>query len=311
MSDDDKTVFKSGQPGQDKTIVMPRPGSRAPSAAPPSAPQPAPSINTSPTVGASSSPPRVTVRTVAPPVMANTGPVSIEGGLNPLAAAASVLLTVSHGLRAIVEHDDVTGLQRQLIDELKQFENQARAREVVDEQVNTARYLLCTMLDEFVLGTPWGARSRWGQHSLLSQFYNETSGGENCFAMLQRMLEAPAEYLDVLELFYLCVSLGFEGKYKLDPQGREHLEHIGNSLFQTIRNYRGEFEPDLSPDWQSEEVPQRSLLHYAPLWVVASCAMLILVVVFSGFRVWLYQVTEPTVEHLDQLVTIERDESSQ
>ena len=286
MNDIDKTVLI--QPGKrsenlDSTVLV-QPGARAtPAASPP----PSSSAPASPNLGQS-----------LPSIDSFA-----ENGLNPLVSSASVILTVSHRLRTLLEHDNVQGLQQQLIDELKKFETNAKNRQAPAEQIVSARYLLCTMLDEIVLNTPWGANSPWGAHSLLSQFHNETSGGEKCFVVLQRMLETPAQHLDVLELFYVVLSLGFEGKYKLDPRGRENLEHIRSTLYQSIGNYRGEFAPDLSPNWASQAVQKRSLLQYIPLWVIASCVLLLLTLTFSGFRLWLYQATEPTAQHLQSLMS--------
>lgn len=284
MNDIDKTILI--QPGKrsediDSTIMI-QPGARP-------TPPPSPAAGSTPLGFAQPPPP------VADTIATN--------GLNPLVSSASVILTVGHRLRALLEHDNVQSLQRQLIDEIKTFENQAKNRQAPAEQIVSARYLLCTMLDEIVLNTPWGASSPWSAHSLLSQFHNETSGGEKCFVILQRMLEAPAQHLDVLELFYVVLSLGFEGKYKLDPRGRENLEHIRTTLYQSISNYRGEFEPDLSSHWASQTVQKRSLLQYIPLWVIASCVLLLLTLTFSGFRLWLYQATEPTAQHLQSLIS--------
>ncbi|OUS09637.1 hypothetical protein A9Q89_12775 [Gammaproteobacteria bacterium 53_120_T64] len=283
MNDIDKTILI--QPGKrseniDATIML-QPGAR---------PAPAPS----PAVGGMA--PGATALPFEEHSLA-------ANGLNPLVSAASVILTVGHRLRSLLEHDNVQGLQRQLIDAIKAFENRAKSRQAPAEQIISARYLLCTMLDEIVLNTPWGASSPWSAHSLLSQFHNETSGGEKCFVVLQRMLEAPAQHLDVLELFYVVLSLGFEGKYKLDPRGRENIEHIRTTLYQSINNYRGEFAPDLSAHWASQALQKRSLLQYIPLWVIASCVLLLLTLTFSGFRLWLYQATEPTAQHLQSLMS--------
>lgn len=293
MSDDnDKTVFMPPQgsqnPPEDRTVIMPAPGSRAPGArAAPTASTPGPT-------------PQATV----PPARVAASEVVVRRGLNPVVASASMVMTVSSRLRTIMTHDNVAQLQRQLIDELKNFENLARQANVANNHILSSRYLLCTMLDEIVLNTPWGATSRWGEHSLLSQFHNETSGGEKCFALLKRMLEDPSAHIDVLELFYQCLSLGFEGKFKLDPRGKEQLERISNALYQTISQFRGEFEPELSINWQSRARVKRSMMEYIPLWVVASCVALTLVLVFSGFRLWLYQSTEAEVERIDKLATV-------
>lgn len=43
---------------------------------------------------------------------------------------------------------------------------------------------------------------------------------------------------DLLELYYLCLALGFEGKYKL--QGREQLRALIQDLGRDLQTRRGE-----------------------------------------------------------------------
>ncbi len=59
---------------------------------------------------------------------------------------------------------DVAGLRRHALEEIRRFEEQARAAGVRNEIVLAARYALCAGLDEAVLSTPWGAQSEWAQH---------------------------------------------------------------------------------------------------------------------------------------------------
>lgn len=60
---------------------------------------------------------------------------------------------------------------------------------------------------------PWGNESEWSKISLLSSFHNETFGGEKFFQLLDRLSKNPVKHLPMLELMYLCLALGFEGKY--------------------------------------------------------------------------------------------------
>ena len=73
------------------------------------------------------------------------------------------------------------------------------------ETVLAARYVLCTFLDEIVLGTPWGSESVWSTQSLLSSFHNETWGGEKFFLILDSMLQDPAGNINLIELMYVCL----------------------------------------------------------------------------------------------------------
>src|SRR5919112_4520662 len=63
-------------------------------------------------------------------------------GLNPLVQAASPLLLLTGQLRGTVSTMDVSGLRRHALDEIRRFEDQARASGVRNEIVLAARYAL-------------------------------------------------------------------------------------------------------------------------------------------------------------------------
>ncbi|SEA23376.1 type IVB secretion system protein IcmH/DotU [Microbulbifer marinus] len=234
--------------------------------------------------------------------------ISIRNSLNPLVAAASKLLGVIIKLRTTMKHDNVPDLHKRLTREIQNFEREAKQLSLAPETVLTARYLLCTVVDEVVLTTPWGTASGWSQHSLLSLFHKETFGGEKSFLILQRMLETPGSHLELLELFYLCLSLGFQGKYRLVQRGHEQLEQIRDNLYQTIESHRPAMERDLSPHWQGCVERKTRMIHYIPLWVIASVVFGLLAVTYSGYRWWLYQSATPVAESIAAMAGDKQEE---
>ena len=133
-------------------------------------------------------------------------------GLNPLVRAATPLLLMSAQTREAMAAVEVAGLRRTALDEIHQFEEQARGSGVANEVVLAARYVLCAALDEAVLSTPWGNQSEWAQHPLLVALHREAWGGERFFEMLTRISADPARHLDLVELQHLILALGFTGK---------------------------------------------------------------------------------------------------
>ncbi len=301
--DHDKTVFQprpasgapaspanAGQAQGDSTLIVPRPGGGQAAGAPPAGAQAAP-----PTAAHTPPPPAATTGTPEPTAL------NLEGGINRLVTCAATLLSVITRLRSHLEQADAPALQRQLAMELRQFEQRAKGLGIRPELVITARYLLCTALDETVMNTPWGAAAGWSQRSLLSVFHNETFGGEKFFAILQRLLETPAESIEVLELIDVLLGLGFEGKYRVDPRGRDQIELIRDNLYRTIEQQRGAFEPELAPHWRSQVTAGKRLMEYLPVWVVASCVLVVLLLCYSGYRLWLHQATQPVAMELQTL----------
>ncbi len=284
-NDSDRTVFKQPMPGGDRTGLRPSPGRRPAPGEQRGRPAPADYAPQQPSGGGRSA--------------YEQNKFSTFIGLNPLVNAASTLIAVFEKTRHSVRHSDVGGLHRSLVQELKAFEEKAKDVGVRPEIVLSARYLLCSALDEAVLHTPWGGESAWGQRSLLSVYHGETSGGEKCFLILDKMLQAPAENLHMLELFYTCISLGFEGKYRLDSRGRDQLENLRDDLYRAIRTYRGDFERSLSLSWQGLGRGRKTLSSYIPAWVAASIFAGVLIMGYSGFSYWMHSESSPIISQLN------------
>ncbi|MDX1654841.1 MAG: type IVB secretion system protein IcmH/DotU [Candidatus Competibacteraceae bacterium] len=260
----------------DRTIVRPTPGGRSAPARSAQAPLP-PSGQA--------------------PVRASAG-----GGLNALVGAAAHLLALLTRLKNTAAHPDPGGLRQQLIQEIRAFEERCRTLGVDSNTTNAARYVLCTVLDEMVRNTPWGSQDPgWNRQSLLITFHNEGSGGERFFVLLERLLREPQRHLDLLELMYLCLALGFEGRYNVLPGGRDQVASIRERLYHTLRNQRGEFERDLSPHWQGVENRVSPLTRLLPLWVAAALAGLVLLGVFLTLNIQISTQSDPVFAALHAL----------
>ena len=300
MSSDnpDKTVFRQPVNRGDGTVVRPMPGGRASSnhAASPVSP-----------ATAQQNPPNI--QQPLPNHIHNqssgfnAAQFQTTFGLNPLVNASAMLIAVFAKTRETVSHANVGGLHQQLVSELKLFEAKSKEAGIKPEIILAARYLLCTILDEAVLNTPWGAESAWTQRTLLSVFHNETEGGEKFFIILDRMRNAPAENIDILELMYIFLSLGYEGKYRVVHRGRDLLEQLRDDLFQIIRRHRGEYERTLSPSGKGLGRIRNTLTQYVPMWVVASVIGGILLLSYSGLRYWMYETTSDVTKQLTDIST--------
>lgn len=196
-------------------------------------------------------------------------------GLNPLVRAANPLLDLVVPLRHTAQPPDLNGLRERLAQAIRNFENEARDAGVPMESIAAARYALCTLIDETISATAWGS-GVWGGRSLLVAFHNEASGGEKFFLVLQRLSQDPARHLDLLELMYLCLALGLEGRFRLAEGGQAQLATLRERLLQLIRQHRGPVETELSPHWRSDAAPVASPLRRTPVWVLAAVALVLL-----------------------------------
>jgi type VI secretion system protein ImpK len=255
---------------RDATVIRPRAGGRKP---PPDSGRSAP-----PALGESGSVRGITLETP---------------GLNALVQAATPLLLMAGQLRQTPALGDVAGLRRHALDEIRRFEEKAAASGVTSEVILAARYALCATLDEAALSTPWGAQSEWAQHSLLVALHREAWGGQKFFDMLTRILPDPSRHIDLLELQYLCLAVGFAGKYHVAERGQAQLAEVERELHRAIRNHRGTPPPELSPRWRGREDRRNPLLRYVPWWVVGAGAAAVLLLTFLAFYTWIAMRASP------------------
>jgi type VI secretion system protein ImpK len=217
----------------------------------------------------------------APP-LSSSARALIGIGLNPLVRAATPLLLMTAQVRDAVAAVDAGSLRRSALDEIHQFEEQARGARVSNEVVLAARYVLCAALDEAVLSTPWGNQSEWAQHPLLVALHREAWGGEKFFDMLDRTVKDPAKFIDLMELQYLALAFGFAGKYQVQERGQDKLLEIQQGVYRRIREHRGASPSGLSLRWRGLEDRRNPILQYLPWWVVTAAALPILAIVFTA-----------------------------
>ena len=234
----------------------------------------------------------------APPIP--EGP-SVAHGLNPLLAEANSLLMLVPRLRHTRQVGDPGALRASLAQGVRDFAKAAQDKGIAPERVMAARYVLCTMIDEAASDTPWGGGGLWGRHSLLVEFHNEVFGGEKVFQLMARLAEKPEANLDLLELIYAAVSLGFEGRYRVMDGGRVQLEAVRTKLAQIIRQQRGAYPPALAEHWRGTPAPVRRVLSWLPLAVAAALSLLLLGVIYASYSWSLSWRADPVYEQIQRL----------
>jgi type VI secretion system protein ImpK len=231
----------------------------------------------------------------------------LGAGLNPLVQAASPLLLLAGQLRGTISSPDMAGLRRHTLDEIRRFEERARAAGVANETVLAARYALCAALDEAVLSTPWGAQSEWAQQPLLVALHREAWGGEKFFEMLDRISQDPGRHIDLMELQYLCIAFGFTGKYQVLDRGHARLAEVHHDLYRKIRAQRGDVPADLALRWRGVEDRRNRLIRYVPWWVIGAAALAVLAIAFAIYYARLGTASEPVLAELAKVGVEEFD----
>ncbi|WP_446808849.1 type IVB secretion system protein IcmH/DotU [Methylomonas sp. 2BW1-5-20] len=267
----------------DKTVLRPSPGGRMPQQPTFTQISPSPQPRTAPDI--------------------NIPALSVFSGTDndSLLSMAAGILSLAARLRSTVSYAGVDELKQKLAKEVREFENRGLSAGFQQESMRMASYGLCTFLDEIIQNTPWGSQSNWGHQSLLILFHKEAWGGERFFQILEHLVKQPAQNLPLIELCYVLLSFGFEGKYRVMANGSNELEKQRLELYQLTQRVRGDFSPELSPRWHGQKTGNSSLITQVPLWVFASAAGGLLLLCYLGFAYFINSASDPAYRELLKL----------
>jgi type VI secretion system protein ImpK len=112
------------------------------------------------------------------------------------------------------------------------------------------------------------------------------------------MKQEPNKFLPVMELMYLCLSLGFVGRYRVSPRGKGELDNLREDTYAVIVRHRPPTEADLAPHWQGVSVPYRPSRLRLPLWVAASIGATAIAGLFLWFSAGLNTASDGVYEQL-------------
>ena len=97
--------------------------------------------------------------------------------------------------------------------------------EVARDDFDLARFALCAWIDEAILSSRWRHKNRWLSDQLQRLHYNTTDAGEEFFLRLEGI---GLQQRELREVYYLCLALGFSGRY-CHAGDDSRLEQIKNS----------------------------------------------------------------------------------
>lgn len=289
--DTDKTVIRPNPGGRRTGAATPAAPARPQQAAPPAEPMEAPKVDA---VG-------IPASAAAPRATRKDGPQEVEmvlTGMNQLTACAAPLFSLISRIRNRAQHMDPDKLRSSVVAEVRAFENRALQAGIEAQTVKIARYALCATLDDVVLNTPWGGQSSWGLQSMVGTFHRETVGGDRFYDLLARLEKEPANNLDLLEFIYVCLSLGFEGRLRVEQNGSDKHLQIRAGLARIIRGQRGDIERDLSPHWEGEDKPFKALSAWRLVWIALATTAALLALQFTTLSYLLGTDTERLIGQL-------------
>lgn len=159
--------------------------------------------------------------------------------INPLIAAASPLISILERIHIATELPELNQLHQNIAHEFKAFCSQFHRNHYSEELHLLANYLLCATADE-ILGKSY-LRLK-GQTQEFKAFTPPSANNQGpefyFFEIIEYILKAPEQFLDLIELAYFCLLIGFEGQHHQQTNGRVFLDNLIENLFLTIQKLR-------------------------------------------------------------------------
>lgn len=195
--------------------------------------------------------------------------------------------------------DDVARVHRSAADAVEALEPQARKAGFTAEHARQIKYAMVALLDEVAQAQPGRVSEYWEHHLLQRDYFNEVRAGEGFFGYLEALLETRRDdqnSSDVLQIYAMCIYLGFRGKYvaRADAKGFDTVMRRVNDRMRE-RIVDDEQLPPIKPaDWDIPRPPTR--LH---LWL-AALALTFSLVLMCGYRSEVGDDGDRLADRLDQ-----------
>lgn len=184
---------------------------------------------------------------------------------------------------------------------LAQVDSGSKRLKTPAEDLYQAKFAFCALVDEVVLMSNLQLRDAWGRRPLQLQFFGEHLAGERFFELLESIRQAGVAKLQVLEVFHVCLLLGFQGRYILE--GSEKLAYLTSRLGEEIAQLKGK-RAAFAPHWAAPDRIANALRSEVPLWAIGSVFALVALLAFVGLRWTLERQTEADLRSYAHLVKL-------
>jgi len=163
---------------------------------------------------------------------------------------------------------------------LTQSENVVKRGLFSQEDYDLGRFMICAWVDETILNSAWNQKAQWQREQLQRLYYHTLDAGEEAF---ERLNGLGLHQREVREVYYLCLALGFKGRFH--HPGDEHLlEQVKTSNLKLLLGSsvglpsleRAELFPEAYPVEAVELGVQKQKLRLSPFTIACLAGPVIL-----------------------------------
>lgn len=159
-------------------------------------------------------------------------------------------------------------LRPQIAAMLMDFEKRAERYRFNHKIIQVSKFALASFVDETVLTNNFPLRDEWEKNPLQLEYFGEQLAGNKFFEKLNAMIKQIEQTADAVEIYYVCMLLGFKGRYGVYEQEKllAIMQSTANALVKV-----GKIKPvELSPNWLANDQPKPPEERGMPVWAKIS-----------------------------------------
>jgi type VI secretion system protein ImpK len=196
---------------------------------------------------------------------------------------------------------DKTAFAEHMTRFLGDVDRNAKALGVPADDVTAAKYAFCAAVDEIILRSDYDIREAWETRPLQLRLFGDQLAGEHFFQRLEDLRAKGGVHLQALEVFHVCLLLGFEGRFALD--GRDKLNYLTARLGDEIARMRGKSR-GFAPRAERPDQIAHKLGSDLSLWALAMVFTVTALGGYLGFRTTLSHETRTALAGYNDLVKL-------
>ncbi|HEX5340948.1 MAG TPA: type IVB secretion system protein IcmH/DotU [Duganella sp.] len=184
---------------------------------------------------------------------------------------------------------------------LAEFDREARKLRAQGEDIDAAKYAFCAALDEIILSSQFPMRFAWERRPLQLVIFGDQLAGEHFFDRLEALRSIGGARLPALQVFHMCLLIGFRGKYALDASDK--LAYLTARLGDEIAHMQGKSK-GFAPQAERPDQIVHKLRSNTPLWAVSAVFGVIAMTAYIGLESSLSSSTQDTLAAYSDLVKL-------
>ncbi len=207
---------------------------------------------------------------------------------SPLVIEAGTVLALAASVRSGRARISMPDFHREAMEAVAAYDR-AIAPLYPEETRMRARYAICATIDDIAQNLPGAGNdgAEWARRSLVVSFFRENIGGDRFWQLVDDLLARPGQNAELIELYADCLAAGFEGRFRVMPDGRARLQQILTSLYGALEHPRSLSQTEIAPMWRGADAPLRKISPWSKVALAAAAALAVLLAIYIVLRLLL------------------------